>query len=72
MSTLSVPLKPKMELEIERLVKSGYGANKADFVRKALEYFMEELAVTAVLQARQEVKEGKILTGNFKDLLKRV
>lgn len=72
MSTLSVPLTPKLEKMIDKLVKEGVATNKADLARKAIERFAEEQAVMAVLQAEREFAEGKGLTGDLDELAKRL
>lgn len=72
MSTLSVPLKPGQEEAIEMLIKNGYGANKADVIRRALEQFIEDVAIMAVLRAEQEVAEGKVLHGDIRKLIKQI
>jgi len=68
MSTLSVPVPPKLEELVDSLVKKGYGANKADVVRKALILLAEEEAVQAVLRAEQE----PTLSGDLKKLAKKL
>ncbi len=70
MSTLSVPLTPKLEEFINNQVKSGRAANKADVVRRALIAFTEEEAVQEVLLAQKEIRAGKGLTGDLRDLVK--
>ncbi len=72
MSTLSVPLTPELELEINKLVKSGFASNKAAVVRRAIERLAEDEAVNAVLLAQKEIKEGKGLTGDLRELIKRI
>ena len=72
MSTLSVPLTPKLEEFINNQVKSGRAANKADVVRRALIAFSEEEAVQEVLLARKEISDGKGLTGDLRELMKRI
>jgi len=72
MSTLSVPMNPKLEEIVNSLVKKGYGANKADVVRKAVILLAEEEAIATVLKSEQEIKEGKILKGDLKKLLKKL
>jgi len=72
MTTLSVPVSPKLEELVDSLVKSGYGANKADVVRKALDLLAEEEAIRAVREAQQEIKDGKALKGDLKNLIKRM
>lgn len=70
MSTISVPLKPQLEKGLEDLIKQGYGSNKADVLRRALEKLIEDEAVNIVLRARQEVREGKVFSGDLKKILK--
>ncbi len=72
MSTLSVPLTPVLEEFIKDQVKSGRAANKADVVRRALIAMREEDAVQAVLRSQKEVREGKILRGDLRTLLKKI
>jgi putative addiction module CopG family antidote len=67
MSTLSVPLSPKLEEFVNSMVESGRGANKADVVRKAIEFLAEEEAVREILEARRE----PILKGDLRDLAKK-
>ena len=68
MSTLSVPLTPELEATVNRFVKSGYAANKADVVRKALRRLDEEEAVNAVLRADRETP----LKGDLMQLMKKI
>ncbi len=70
MSTLSVPLSPELEAFLELQIKENKMASKAEIVRKALYEFMENEAVLAVLKSEQDVREGKIIRGNLKDILK--
>lgn len=72
MSTLSVPLTPELEKEIEKLVKSGFASNKAAVVRRAIEKLAEDEAVNTVLMAQREIKEGKGLTGDLRELMKHI
>lgn len=72
MSTLSIPVSPKLENIVNSLVKKGYGTNKADVVRKALTLLAEEEAISSVLKAEQEIKDGKSLKGNLKQLSKKL
>ena len=69
---LSVPLTPDLAQKIDKLVSDGIATNKAEAARKAIEYFVEEQAVQAVLKAEKEVNEGKILRGNLKKLAKQL
>lgn len=71
MSTISVPLTPKLENEMSALIKKGYGRNKADVMRRALEFLVEEEAVQDVLKAEKELSEGKLLRGDLRKLAKK-
>lgn len=70
MSTISVPLTPVLEEFINNQVESGRAASKADVVRRALIAFTEEEAIQAVLEAQREVREGKLLRGDIRQLMK--
>lgn len=72
MSTISVPLNAELTSWVEQMVKQGYAENKASLVRKALKRLAEEEAIAAVLQAEQELREGKILRGNLRELAKQI
>ncbi|MBI5405748.1 type II toxin-antitoxin system ParD family antitoxin [Candidatus Kaiserbacteria bacterium] len=67
MSTLSVPLTPKLEEFINDQVKSGRAANKADVVRRALVAFSEEGAIQDVLKAMRE----PAIRGDVRELMKK-
>jgi Arc/MetJ-type ribon-helix-helix transcriptional regulator len=52
------------------MIDSGFAANKADVVRKALIKLKEDEAVNSVLRAEQEAREGKLLEGDLDELAK--
>jgi Arc/MetJ-type ribon-helix-helix transcriptional regulator len=68
MSTLTVPLNAELEKHVESLVQSGYGANKADVVRKAIQMVAEDQAVQAILKASTE----PALSGDLRELAKKI
>ena len=70
MSTISVPIPAFLEEFIKNMIGSGYAANKADVVRKALIKLREDEAVNSVLRAEQEGREGKNLEGDLDELVK--
>jgi len=72
MTTISVPLPMELEKELNNLVKSGYGSNKADVVRRAITRLAEEEAVQNILKAQQEISLGKGLSGDLRELAKKV
>ena len=72
MSTLSVPLTPRLEEFINRMVGQGYAENKAQVVRRAIAKLAEDEAVAAVLCAEQEIREKKVLYGDIDMLAKKL
>jgi Arc/MetJ-type ribon-helix-helix transcriptional regulator len=72
MTTLSVPLTPKLEGIIDSFIREGYAPNKAEVARKALLQVAEEKAIQDLLEAEQEVRDGKILRGDIRDILKKI
>ncbi len=67
MSTLSVPVPAELDEFIDRMVKSGRAANKADVVRKALRQMSDDEAVEAVLRAEKE----PTIKGDLRTLMKK-
>jgi len=72
MTTLSVPLAPKLENIIDSFIKDGYAPNKAEVVRKALIFLAEERAIQDILEAEQEVRDGKYFKGDLDELVKKI
>ena len=72
MSTISVPLSPHLEEELNKLVASGYGSNKADVVRRAITKVSEDEAVQNILRAQKEISLGLGLTGDLRELAKKL
>jgi Arc/MetJ-type ribon-helix-helix transcriptional regulator len=71
MTTLSIPVSGDLEKFIERMVKDGKGANKADVVRRALREYEENEAMKNILQSEKEFAEGKFLKGDLREILKK-
>ena len=72
MTTVSVPLSSVYEEQLKHLIKSGYGSNKADVIRRAIARLAEEEAVMSVLRAEQEIRDGKMIKGDLAKILKRI
>jgi len=68
MSTLSVPLSGDTLRQIESLIDQGVASNKADLVRKAIDKYLEDQAVEAVLRAEKEPS----LEGDLDELMKKI
>ena len=61
MTTVSVPLPDEFIRQIEMLIAQGIAANKADAIRKAVQKYLEDQAVEAVLRADKEPRlEGDL------------
>lgn len=71
MTTLSVPIPPRMEEAIENLIRQGIASNKADAVRRALNSYIEEQVIKEVLEAQREVAAGKVFYGDLHKLAKK-
>lgn len=70
MTTISIPLSNELNQFIEEQVKLGNAANKAELIRRAIIKFKEDQFINTILKAKQEVKEGKVLTGDLDILSK--
>jgi len=71
MVTISVPITPKQEKFIKELVKSGRAANKAHAVRLSIDALAEDEIFASLQRSLQESKEGKVLYGNPRELIKK-
>ncbi|KKR70200.1 MAG: hypothetical protein UU13_C0011G0003 [Candidatus Nomurabacteria bacterium GW2011_GWB1_40_7] len=72
MTTLSIPISGDLEKFIERMVRDGKGANKADVVRRALREYKENEVVETILQAQREITLGKGLKGDLRQLMRKI
>lgn len=71
MTTISVPLNPKVEEALNELVEIT-GANRSAVVRKAIEKYREDEAINVVLRAQAEHKIGLGVTGDLDELLAKI
>ena len=71
MTTLSIPVSGDLEKFIERMIKEGRGANKADVVQRALREYEENELLKNILQSEREIAQGKGLGGNLRELAKK-
>jgi Arc/MetJ-type ribon-helix-helix transcriptional regulator len=70
MSTITIPLTPELELFIEEQLRGNF-RSKAELVRQALTLYREEVELQEIMLARQEIKDGKTLTGDLRELVKK-
>ena len=71
MSTVSVPIKAEEEKFIENYIKSGQAENKAQVFRRALRLLAEEEVLVRLRRSQEDVRQGRVFTGDFKKLLKK-
>ena len=71
MSILSVSLPAEIEAFIEREIASGEFETKSQIVKKALRQLEEELALQRILKAEQEIRDGKGIEGDLREIIKR-
>lgn len=69
MTTISVPINGDLEDFINYQVSIGNAETKAGFIRRAISKMQEDFYISEVLEAEKEMREGKIIRGNLKDLL---
>ena len=72
MSTISVPLPAALDEYVTNAVRRGDAASKADLVRRALRRFAEDEAINNVLRSQQEMREGKVIYGDLRKVLKKI
>lgn len=70
MTTISVPISKEQVFFIERLIKSGKAANKAHAVRLAIDALAESELEDSFGRAILESRQGKVLYGDPRKLIK--
>lgn len=68
MATISVPLPAELLKRLQAFIREGKAPNKAVAMRIALEKYLEDQAVEAVLQAERE----PTLHGDLDELMKQL
>lgn len=68
MSTITIPLTPELEQFIETQLSIGNAKSKAELVRRALQKLKEDEFIKSVLLAKQEIADGKALSGDIDKL----
>jgi Arc/MetJ-type ribon-helix-helix transcriptional regulator len=72
MATITVPINKDLEIFIEEEVTRGEKESKAHLVRYALERLREERALSRIEEARRDIKEGRVYSGDLRKLLKKI
>lgn len=71
MTTISVPIYPAQEKFIKELVKSGMAANKAHAMRLGIDALARDTTFASLQRSLQEAKEGKVMYGDPRKLIKK-
>ncbi len=71
MAVVTVPINDELEAFILDQMTKGF-STKTDVVRFALHKFREDRQVVEFLEARKEVKEGKVFFGDLDELAKKI
>jgi hypothetical protein len=71
MTVLTVPASGELERAVQGLIRLGYARSRAEVARKAIFRAEEEMAIAVVLESEQAIREGKILRGDPRELLKK-
>ncbi len=72
MSNLSISLTPELEAFIDAEIASGEFESKGQLVKKALRTFEDDLVMERLMKASREAKEGKVVRGNIRELVKKI
>lgn len=70
MTTISIPLNIELNDFINEQVRLGNASSKAEFIRRAIIKFKEDEFIKSILNAKQEIKDGKALRGDLDELAK--
>jgi len=71
MTTISVPVTSAQEKFLKALVKSGRAANKAHAVRLGIDALAGDTTSASLQRSLQEVREGNVLYGDPRELIKK-
>ncbi len=70
--TISVPITRDQERFLAERVKSGVSANKAHAVRQAIVALVEEELLQDLLEAEEEIRQGKGIKGDLRKILRKM
>ncbi len=70
MTTISIPISTELNEYINEQVRLGKASSKAELIRRALTQFKQEDFLNTIRQAEQEVRDGKVFTGDLDKLAK--
>ena len=68
MTTISIPITSELNEFINEQIRLGKASSKAEFIRRAIKRFKEEEFIRDILEAQQDVKNGRVFRGNLDKL----
>lgn len=72
MTTITVPINAELQQFIEEEIESGKSETKARVVRYALLRLKEERGLERLMEAEDDIVEGRIYQGSLKALAKKI
>lgn len=70
MTTISIPLNAELNDYVDEQVRLGRASSKAELIRRAILKFKEDEFINTILQAEQEIRDGKALKGDLDQIAK--
>ncbi len=68
MTTISIPITTELNEFIDEQVRLGNASSKAELIRRAIIKFKEETFIKSILEAQEDVKNGRVFTGDIDKL----
>jgi len=72
MTNISVPLSNNLIDAVDAMVRNGVASTKAAVIRKAIENMVEDRFIADIMEAKADVKSGRVYKGDLKALLKKM
>ncbi|MDO8430728.1 MAG: hypothetical protein Q7S72_01955 [Candidatus Taylorbacteria bacterium] len=70
MTTISIPISNELNNFIDEQVRLGNASSKAELIRRAIIRFKEGAFIATIVNAKQEIRDGKALSGDLDELAK--
>jgi Arc/MetJ-type ribon-helix-helix transcriptional regulator len=68
MTTISIPINDSLNDFIDEQVRLGNSSSKADLIRRAIIRYKEEIFIQSIMEAREDVRKGRVFTGDLDKL----
>lgn len=70
MTTISIPITAELNDFIDEQVRIGNASSKAELIRRAIIKFKQDEFIKSIKEAQQDVKEGRVFSGDLDELAK--